>query len=73
MTIRSWHMNLALSTFQSLNSIVNELTEEEVLACLKLESATRRRRSFINRLIARAARLSAIRTTQQLKAQYAPS
>lgn len=71
---RSWYMNVALASYQSLNTVVNELTESEVLACLTLEAGTRRRRSLINRLIARASRLRAIETTRQLKEQFhAPS
>lgn len=70
MTVRKWHMNQALDSYQGLNSVVNELTEEEVLACLTLEAGSRRRRSLINRLIARASRLRAIETTRQLKEQF---
>ena len=49
---------------------LNELTEEEVLAALDLEGATRRRRSVIDRLISRAARLNEIRYVRQLKEKY---
>lgn len=70
MKLRKWYMNQALASYASLNQVVNELTEEEVLACLNLEAASRRRRSIINRLIQRAVRLRAIETTRQLKEQF---
>ena len=68
-----WIAQTALLSYMELCAAINELTEQEVLDCLKLEAATQRRRSFMNRLIARAARLSATRVTKELKAKYAPS
>lgn len=70
MKLRKWHTTQALASYQSLNGVVNELTEEEVLACLKLEAASRRRRSIINRLIQRAVRLRTTAITRQLKEQF---
>lgn len=70
MTVRKWYTDRALDSYASLGQVVNELTEEEVLACLRLEAGTRRRSSIINRLIQRAVRLRSIETTRQLKEQF---
>jgi hypothetical protein len=70
MTVRKWHISRALESYSSLNRIVNELTENEVITCLHLEAGSRRRRSIINRLIQRAVRLRTIETTRQLKEQF---
>lgn len=69
-SVRKWQTQQALESFSSLNKIVNELTEEEVLACLHLEVASRRRRSIINRLIQRAVRLRTIVISRQLKETF---
>lgn len=70
MSVRSWHVDQALASFTSLARVVNELTEEEVLHCLKLEAGTLRRRSILERLISRAGRLHEIRYTRQLKEKF---
>lgn len=49
---------------------MNELTEEEVMAALTIESATRRRQSIVLRLIARANRLNEIRYVAELKKKF---
>lgn len=51
---REWHMNEALHSFRRLKSILDQLTEEEVLAALKLEHGSRRRHTLIRVLTARA-------------------
>lgn len=70
MSVRKWYIGEALKSFVRLNEVLSELTEEEVLACLKLEAASQRRRSVIDRLISRAVRLKEIETTLQLRKQY---
>lgn len=70
MSARKFLIVQALDSFRGLNERLNELTEEEVLAALDLEGATRRRRSVIGRLISRAARLNEIRYVRQLKERY---
>lgn len=70
MSARKFLIVQALDSFRGLNERLNELTEEEVLAALDLEGATRRRRSVIDRLISRAARLNEIRYVRQLKEKY---
>ena len=54
----------------ALASVAMELTLDEVLFCLNLESTTRRRKSVINTLIRHAARLKKREYVQQLKEQY---
>jgi len=53
-----------------LGEIIDELTHEEVIAALDLESGTRRRKSIINRLISRATRLNELAYTKSLKEIY---
>jgi len=70
MSVRRFYIDQALTTFKSLCRVLNELTEEEVLACLKLEAGTLRRRSMLDRLISRAGRLHELRYTSQLKEKF---
>lgn len=70
MAVRRYYVDQALNSFKSLTRVLDELTEEEVLACLKLEAGTLRRPSVINRLISRAVRLCELRYTSQLKEKY---
>lgn len=55
--LREWYINEALHSFRRLKSILGELTEEEVLAALKLEHGSRRRHTLIGVLTARAEQL----------------
>lgn len=74
MIVRKWHIDQALESYASLNRIVNELTESEVMTCLKIEAGSRRRQSILTRLIQRAVRLRSIEITRQLKEKFhAPS
>ena len=70
MSTRRWYINQALKSFPSLVEVLGELTEEEVLACLKLEASTLRRRSIVDRLISRAVRLNEISYSRQLKEKF---
>lgn len=70
MAVRKWYINQALESYSSLRTVLDELTEEEVLAALKLESATLRRRSMISRLISRAVRLNEIHYANSLKEKH---
>ena len=51
----SWRTSRALESFRQLQDVVEELTEEEVYYCLKLEVETQRRKTIIDRLVVRAA------------------
>lgn len=54
----SWRTSRALESFRQLQEVVEELTEEEVYYCLKLEAETQRRKTIIDRLVAKAADLN---------------
>lgn len=54
MSTRKWYLNEALASVRRLETVIGELAEDEVMACLDLESATQRRRSVTDRLIRRA-------------------
>lgn len=69
-TVSKAQVGKALRSVASLNEVIAELTEEEVLAALQLESATQRRESVLNRLISRAARLNEIQYVSQLKEKF---
>lgn len=68
--VRKFEVTRALDSFGALVSGLNDLTEEEVIAALDLESSTRRRQSFIDRLISRAVRLNEVSYSRQLKEKY---
>lgn len=70
MIVRRFYIDQALTSFACLSRVLHELSEEEVLACLKLESGSLRRRSILNRLISRAGRLHELRYTRQLKEKF---
>ena len=70
MSVRKACVDQALTSYPSLKAIVNELTEEEVMAALTIESATRRRQSIVLRLIARANRLNEVRYVAELKKKF---
>jgi len=68
--VRQYHVTKVLGSFQDLREWLPRLTEEEVVAALELEAATRRRRSVITRLIQRAVRLRETHYANQLKEKY---
>lgn len=68
--VRAFVINQALASFGALNEHINTLTEAEVLAALKLEAATNRRQSLIDRLISRAVRLNELSYQRQLKEKF---
>lgn len=70
MSVRKAHLAQALDSYPSLKGIVNQLTEEEVMEALRIESSTQRRTSIVLRLIARATRLNEVRYRSQLKEKY---
>lgn len=70
MAVRKFYIDKALRSFVGLCETLDELTEEEVLACLRLESASRRRGSIIDRLISRAVRINELSYSRQLKEKF---
>lgn len=65
-----WNIMQALESARSLQACIDELPEEDVIAALELESGSRRRRSIIERLIARAIRLNEIAYRKTLTEKY---
>ena len=70
MAVRKWYLDRALASYPSLKAVIGELTLEEVIAALDLESSTLRRRSLIDRLISRAVRLNEVSFNRQLKEKH---
>lgn len=70
MTVRQWYVSEALDSMRRLAQVIDELSEEEVLAALDLESGSRRRQSIIDRLISRAVRLNELHYVATLKEKY---
>jgi hypothetical protein len=70
MTVRRFYIGQALNSFADLGRVLHELTEEEVLAALKLEAATHRRPSILERLISRATRLNELSYNLKLKEKF---
>lgn len=56
--MKNWRTSRALESFRELVKVIDQLTEDEVYYCLRLEAGTRRRKTIINRLIHRAADLN---------------
>lgn len=70
MAIRRSYIDDALTSYTGLAKVLEELTEEEVLACLRLEASSRRRQSILDRLISRAVRLNELSYNRQLKEKF---
>lgn len=67
---RSWRVDEALQSYECLNRVLVDMEEAEVLAALELEAATRRRRSFLDRLLARAVRIKETEYRKVLESKY---
>jgi len=63
----SWRTNRALESFRELLKVVDQLTEEEVYYCLKLESESQRRKSLMDRLVVEAAKFNQQHFIKSLK------
>lgn len=63
-------INTALASYESLSAVIVDLTEEEVLAALELESTTRRRKAIMCRLLRRAVRLNELKYKSTLVRRY---
>ena len=68
--IRRAVISQALESFQGLAATLGEMTENEVLAALDVESAALRRQTVIDRLISRAVRLRELSYAASLKEKY---
>ena len=60
----------ALSSVRKFNQLIDELTEEEVLAALEFECETQRRSSIVERLLAKAADFNQQTYLNFLKEKY---
>lgn len=56
--VRDWYISEALHSFRRLKSILVELSEDEVLAALKLEHSSGRRSTVIRLLTTTAAKFN---------------
>ena len=70
MTVRRAYIDLALASYASLKLVLDKLSEEEVLHCLELEAASRRRQSIVDRLIQRAVRINEQSYSTQLREKF---
>jgi hypothetical protein len=68
--MRQWHLAQALRSVRSLDSVIDELTEEEVLHVLHLESGSSRRATVLDRLFQKAVDLNRQTYAAKLKEQY---
>lgn len=68
--MRQWIVQQALASYRALEENLEDLDEDEVIACLEFESQTTRRKAVLDRLISRAIRLNELRYSQQLQEKY---
>lgn len=67
MSVRDWYISEALQSFRRLKSVLEDLTEDEVEAALKLEHGSRRRATVVRLLTAKAAQFNRSTFTTTLK------
>jgi len=67
---RRWYAVRALESAALLAATIDQLSEKEVLHCLSLEAASRRRKTLLTALIRRAARFNKARYINYLKEKY---
>lgn len=70
MTVRKLLVDQALASYAGLTAVLDEMTEEEVIACLELEAGSRRRQTILDRLTSRAVRLNELSYNRQLKEKF---
>lgn len=68
--MNTWRIAKALASYRSLLSILEELTEMEVLHVLEVEAGSRRRAVMLNKLIQKAAELNRNSYIRNLKEKY---
>lgn len=68
--MRHWHIAKALKSVRSLDEIIGELTEEEILHVLEIEVGGSRRSSVIDRLFHQAVELNRQTYVAKLKEKY---
>lgn len=70
MAVRQLHIAEALVSFRRLGRIMHELTLEEVMAALDLESASQRRLSLTTKLVDRAVQLESQTIRKRLQEKF---
>ena len=68
--MRQWHIAKALKSVRSLDEIIDELTEDELLHILELESGSARRPSVVNRVFKKAVDLNRQTYLANLKEKF---
>ena len=68
--MRQFYISKALKSSRSLEQILSELTEEEVLHVLEVEVGSRRRSVMIDRLIQKAAEVNRKSYIAKLKEKF---
>jgi len=68
--MRPWHVAKALKSVRSLDEVIGELTEQEILHVLEIEVGSRRRSSVIERLFHQAVELNRQTYVANLKEKY---
>lgn len=70
MTVREFKVRRTLESMQGLRAELDGLTYDEVMAALEFETASRRRSSVVNRLIARLVRLNELEFRRQITEKF---
>ncbi len=68
--MRQWHIAKAMKSVRSLDEVLDELTEEEILHVLEIEIGGNRRSSVICRLIQKAVDLNRQNYIAKLKEKF---
>lgn len=68
--MRPWHIAQAMKSVRSLDEIIDELTEEELLHILELESGSSRRHSVVKRVFKKAVELNRQNYLAKLKEKF---
>lgn len=70
MEIRQWYVTEALVSARRLREVIDDLTAQEIIAALELESGSSRRSSLIDLLIQKATRLNELEFSSALRKKY---
>lgn len=65
--VREFYTRQAVESFRAQAAVLPFLTQSEIVAALRLEAATRRRRVILNRLISRGTAIAAAVAAYELK------
>lgn len=65
-------ISVALESSRGLAEVINVMTEDELLETLRIEVASQRRQTHLERMVTRLAALRAFRIKQELMEEYTP-